>query len=88
MVYVPGITKTLSRRKGGGKGGGGSKSGSGGGSGGKQIQKNINGLPTGKTAATTYGNGGGTVSTIQTGLFAGRTVGGGTRDSVFGNRFV
>ena len=93
MVYIPGITKALSRRKGGGKGGGGGggKSGGGGGGGGgsgSKIQKNINGLPAGKTTATTYGNGGGPVTTIQSGFFAGRTVGGGARDNVFGNRFV
>ena len=86
MVYVPGITKTLYRRKGGGKGGG--KSGSGTGSSGTQIQKNFGGLPSGKTSTTAYGNGGGSVLTIQSGFFSGRTAGGGTRDSVFGNRSV
>jgi len=50
------------------------------------IQKNFGGLPQGKTKATVYGNGGGPVSTIQSGSFMGRTVGGGTRDGVFGNR--
>ena len=42
----------------------------------------------GKTTATAYGNGGGPVSTISSGVFTGRTVGGGTRTDVFGNRFV
>ena len=84
MVYIPGITKTLYRRKGGGKGGG--KSGSGSSSSG--TKSNFGGLPSGKTSATTYGNGGGPVSTIQSGSFVGRTVGGGTRDVVFGNRSV
>ena len=96
MVYVPGITKSLYRRKGGGgkgKGGGG-----GGGSGDEDdssdsssdsdIQKNFDNIPTGKTSVTTYSKGGGPVSTIQSGLFMGRTVGGGTRADVFGNRFV
>lgn len=88
MVYIPGITRTLYRRKGGGKGGGGGKSGSGGGSSGTKIQKNFGGLPMGKTSTTAYGNGGGPVSMIQSGFFAGRTAGGGTRDVVFGNRSV
>lgn len=42
----------------------------------------------GKTSVTTYGQGGGPVTFIQSGTFAGRSVGGGTRDGVFGNRFV
>jgi hypothetical protein len=99
MVYIPGITKTRYRRKGGGGKGGGGKGGGGkggggkggggtGGGSGKQTRNNYNGLPTGKTSATTYGKGGGPVSTIQSGLFTGRTVGGGTRADVFGNRFV
>ncbi|KAF9652774.1 hypothetical protein BDM02DRAFT_2574042 [Thelephora ganbajun] len=85
MVYVPGISKTLSRRKGGGKGRGG-KFGSSGSSSGKSIQKNTKGLPLGKTSTTTYGSGGGPVSTIRSGIFTGRTVGGGTRANIFGNR--
>lgn len=94
MVYIPGITKTLYRRKGGGGkggggGGGGGKSGSSGGSSsGTKIPKDVKGLPAGKSTATAYGKGGGSVSTIQSGAFTGRTVGGGSRGDVFGNRFV
>ena len=86
MVYVPGITKTLARRKGGGKNKGG-KSGSSSSSSGKKSPKSTSNLPMGKKSATMYGNGGGPVSTITSGVFAGRTAGGGTRASVFGNRF-
>ena len=83
MVYIPGITKTLVRRKGGGKG----KGGGSGGSSVKSTPKSTSNLPLGKKSATMYGNGGGRVSTIPSGtVFAGRTVGGGTRSSVFGNR--
>jgi hypothetical protein len=85
MVYVPGVTKPLYRRKGGGKGGGGK---SGGSSSGTKIQKNFGGLPLGKTSTTAYGNGGGPAAVIQSGFFTGRTAGGGTRDGVFGNRCV
>ena len=83
MVYIPGITKTetLYRRKGGGKGVKGS-----GGSG--TIRKSFQGLPLGKSSATVYGSGGGPVSTIPSGAFAGRTAGGGLRTDVYGNRFV
>jgi hypothetical protein len=92
MVYIPGITKPLYRRKGGGGKGGGSsgggKSGSSGSSSGTKIRNDFKGLPAGKTSVTTYGNGGGSVSTIQSGVFAGRTVGGGARGDAFGNRFV
>ena len=94
MVYIPGITKTLYRRKGGGGkggggGGGGGKSGSGGSSsGGTKIRNDFKGLPVGKTAVTTYGKGGGQMSTIQSGAFTGRTAGGGSRSDVYGNRFV
>jgi hypothetical protein len=42
----------------------------------------------GKTSVTAYGNGGGPVSTIQSGFFTGRNVGGGTRSDAFGNRFA
>jgi hypothetical protein len=87
MVYVPGISKTLVRRKGGGKGGGGGGGGRSGGSGsGKKLPKSTTNLPAGKNSATLYGQGGGPVTTISSGLFAGRTVGGGTRGGVFGNR--
>ena len=82
MVYIPGITKTLARRKGGGKG----KKSSG-----PSLQKvpmSTKNLPLGKKSASVYGNGGGRVSTIPAGtVFAGRTVGGATRASIFGNRF-
>ena len=90
MVYVPGLTKTLYRRKGGGKGNGGGGGGGvgSGGAVGKMTRGNVKGLPAGKTSATMYGNGGGTVSTIQSGFFTGRTIGGGTRTNIFGNRFV
>lgn len=88
MVYIPGITKTLHRRKGGGKGGGGKSSSGGGSSGTTKIQQNVKGLPLGKTSMTAYGQGGGPVTFIQSGAFAGRTVGGGTRDGVFGSRYV
>jgi len=91
MVYIPGISKTLYRRKGGGKGGGSGSSSGGGKSGstsGTTIPKDFGGLPMGKTSVTAYGYGGGKVSTIPSGMFTGRTVGGGSRDNVFGTRSV
>jgi len=94
MVYVPVITKTLYRRKGGGGkggggGGGGGKSGSSGSSsGGTKIRNDFKGLPAGKNTVTTYGKGGGPITTIQSGAFPGRTAGGGSRGDVFGNRSV
>ena len=83
MVYIPGITKPLVRRKGGGKG----SKGKGGGAKTTKVPKSTSNLPLGKTSATSYGNGGGPVSTIPSGLFAGRTAGGGSRANIFGNRF-
>jgi len=80
MVYVPGITKTLNRRKGGGKGVKGS------GTSGTKVRKSFQGLPLGKSSATVYGDGGGPVSTISSGVFAGRTAGGGFRTDIYGNR--
>jgi len=78
------------RGGGGGKEGGGSgggKSGNtGGGSGTIGKSSSFSGLQNGKNAATAYGNGGGAVSHISSGIFAGRTVGGGTRQQVFGTR--
>lgn len=82
MVYIPGITKTLARRKGGGKG---SRKGSSGSSSPKKVKTTYKNLP---STVTTYGNGGGRVSKISSGIFAGRTIGGGTRAQVYGNRFV
>lgn len=94
--------KKLYRRKGGGgggkggggKGGGGTGSGgtkgSGGSGGGGKTTKSIplsTKAPGGKSTATAYGNGGGKVTTISAGsIFAGRTIGGGTRGQVFGSR--
>ncbi|KZP03380.1 hypothetical protein FIBSPDRAFT_879518 [Athelia psychrophila] len=85
----------LYRRKGGGGGGkggggssgGGSKGGGSTGGGGKSSTIPITGnTPTGRGSASTYGGGGGKSTTIPAGTaFAGRTVGGGTRDQVFGN---
>jgi len=87
MVYIPGISNPLYRRKGGGKGGGGGGGGGkGGGSSGGKIQQSFGGLQQGRTKVTVYGNGGGQASTIQSGFFTGRTVGGGSRDGVFGTR--
>ena len=86
MVYIPGISNTFVRRKGGGKGGRGGGKGSKSSSG-KTTKKSIQNLPAGKKSASLYGNGGGRISTITSGLFAGRTVGGATRTNVFGNRY-
>ncbi|THU97842.1 hypothetical protein K435DRAFT_662114 [Dendrothele bispora CBS 962.96] len=84
----------LERRKGGGgggKGGGGGSSGGGrvGGSGtsasgGGRTSSVSTGGGTSRSA-TSFGNGGGSVSNIPSGsLFAGRTQGGGTRNQVYG----
>jgi hypothetical protein len=86
MVYVPGITKALVRRKGGGKNKGGKSGPSTSSS--KKSPKSTRNLPLGKKSATMYGNGGGPVRTIPSGAFAGRTAGGGTRADVYGNRFA
>jgi hypothetical protein len=91
-MFVPFFSKrserSLIRRKGGGgKGAGGGKSGSGGSTGaGRSSPISSSGS---SKSATSYGAGGGKVTTIPSGqLFAGRTSGGGTRSEVFGNRFV
>ncbi|TDL25300.1 hypothetical protein BD410DRAFT_744058 [Rickenella mellea] len=91
--------KKLFRRKGGGGRGGGSSGGgsSGGGSSGGGSSGGTRGggsVPvggstgaTGRGTATSYGRGGVPVTTIPSGQpFSGRSVGGGTRDQVFGTR--
>ena len=82
-----------------GEGGGGSGSGEGSGSSGKGGgSSSVNGVSTSvpvKSAsgsisnARSYGSGSTTVITIPSGqLFSGRLSGGGTRNNVFGSRFV
>ncbi|KAI0063857.1 hypothetical protein BV25DRAFT_368207 [Artomyces pyxidatus] len=85
------------RRKGGGKGrggGSGSKSSGSGGSKGKGSPSkpskpvSIPGLPSGRHSATAYGGGGGKITVIPSGqFFAGRHVGGGTRNQIYGNSY-
>ncbi|KAK0475410.1 hypothetical protein IW261DRAFT_1422244 [Armillaria novae-zelandiae] len=92
-MYVPFISqraRKVFRRKGGGKGGssgGGKSSGSSGStSSGSTRSQSVSSSGSSKQA-TSYGNGGGLVSTIPSGqLFAGRQQGGGTRDQVMGTR--
>jgi len=88
--------------KGGGGGGGGKSGSSGGGSsssgkgssgssgstGSRGSTVSVSGKTGGKSSsATAYGGGGGKVSTIPAGQpFAGRTVGGGNRDQVYGSQ--
>jgi len=93
----------LYRRKGGGGRGGGGKSGGSssgsrsgssgksGGSSGGSPGKSSSPISTGGTSrgATAFGAGGGQALAIPSGqLFAGRLVGGGTRNQVYGDRFV
>lgn len=67
-----------------------SGSSSGGGSGSSSGIKNqpVSGIQNNKNSVSSYGRGDSKVSTISSGIFAGRTVGGGTRDQVYGNRYV
>lgn len=48
----------------------------------------VSGLQGGKSSASSYGNGNPKATTISSGLFSGRTIGGGTRGQVYGNRYV
>ncbi|KAK0467144.1 uncharacterized protein EV420DRAFT_1507461 [Desarmillaria tabescens] len=75
-----------SSSSGGSKGSsGGSSSGSNGGSSNGKVSS-VSAGGTSK-AASSYSRGGGSISTIPSGqLFAGRSIGGGTRDQVFGTR--
>ncbi|KAG7442542.1 uncharacterized protein BT62DRAFT_982442 [Guyanagaster necrorhizus] len=94
-MYVPFISqppRKIYRRKGGGKNSSSrgtrktSTSSSGSRSSGSTRTQSISTSGTSKQA-TSYGKGGGAVSTIPSGqLFAGRTQGGGTRDQVVGTR--
>lgn len=78
--------------KGGGsspKGGGTGSTGSSGGGGRQPASVPVSGLPKGSKGSSSYGQGGGRPVTIPAGtVFAGRTSGGGTRDQVFGSRYV
>lgn len=92
------------RKGGGGKGGGGKGSGGKGGKGGKggssksssgsgggkksKVPLSGGGL-FGKSSATSYGYGGGKAAIIPAGQpFAGRSAGGGTRDQIYGTKYV
>ncbi|KAG8738643.1 hypothetical protein FRC10_006632 [Ceratobasidium sp. 414] len=68
----------------GGSGGGGSRGGSGGGAGGGS-RGGVSFGTGGSRGSSTYGAGGGSRSVITSGAFAGRSVGGGTRNQVYGN---
>lgn len=71
----------------GGKGGGSSSGSKGGSSSGATKNVPVSGSTGGRSVAQAYGSGGGKVSTIPSGqLFAGRSLGGGTRSQVFGTR--
>ncbi|KAG9088986.1 hypothetical protein FRC07_012437, partial [Ceratobasidium sp. 392] len=79
-----------SPRGGGGRGGGGGgKSGSGGGGGGGGSSSGSRGGVSfgsgGSRGSSSYGAGGGSRSVITSGAFAGRSIGGGTRNQVYGN---
>lgn len=83
-------TRNLEKRKGGGgRGGGGSSGGSAGGSGGGGRSVSLGSGAGGRTSATAYGSGGGRSSVIPPGQpFAGRSEGGGTRNDVYGTKYV
>ena len=56
---------------------------------GKPNKVKLDGLPKNKKSATSYGGGGGQEAPISPGLpFAGRIVGGGNRQGVYGNRYA
>ncbi|TCD60201.1 hypothetical protein EIP91_010551 [Steccherinum ochraceum] len=70
------------------KGGGGKGAGAGGRAGSEESSVSVSGATGGRAStATAYGPGGGLVSTIPDGQpFAGKSVGGGTRDQVYGTQ--
>ncbi|KAF8706890.1 hypothetical protein RHS03_04703, partial [Rhizoctonia solani] len=75
--------------RGGGGGGGGGRggtagSGAGGSRGGSRGGVTFSGS-NGNRGASSYGQGGGSVTTIGSGAFAGRSIGGGSRGQVYGN---
>ncbi|KAK7041499.1 hypothetical protein VNI00_009367 [Paramarasmius palmivorus] len=91
-MYIPFVSH-IERRKGGGGGGhgGGHGSASGKGSSGKGGSSGLGHTKSvtmhGNTkSSTSYGFGGGPASIISSGVFAGRSVGGGNRSTVFGSR--
>jgi len=101
VPIISNLSHRLYPRKGGGKGGGG-KGGSSGGSSGKGGSSSSKGGSSGKpsavpisgktgspskSSASAYGGGGGKPTVIPSGqLFAGRSVGGGSRGQVWGSR--
>ncbi|OBZ65512.1 hypothetical protein A0H81_14465 [Grifola frondosa] len=93
-ILSPLSQRLYPRKGGGGKGSGGKGGGSSGGSEGSSGSSSgsrgssvpISGATSGRTSATSYGSGGGKVTTIPSGqLFAGRQSGGATRNQVYGN---
>ncbi|CAE6534365.1 unnamed protein product [Rhizoctonia solani] len=72
-------------RGGSGGGGRGGASGSGGGSGSGSRGGVTFSSSNGNRGASSYGSGGGSVSSISSGAFVGRSIGGGTRQQVYGN---
>ncbi|CAE6491165.1 unnamed protein product [Rhizoctonia solani] len=89
---VPRDPRGGGRGGGGGGGGGGKSGGSKGGSSGGSGSSSSNGGSRGGVSfgngrsASTYGTGGGSTSIISSGVFAGRTIGGGTRSQVYGDK--